>query len=68
MDNTIPKDLRFARLVKRIKSMTKILQRVNLFHVLQENNKDTDIEANKAALLSIGTLSTDREDEWAPIP
>ena len=66
VDNFVPKDLRFARLVKRIKSMSKTLQRVNFFHVLRENNKDADIEASKATLLSTGT--SDREDEWVPIP
>ena len=68
VDNIVPQDLRLARLVTRIKKLVKSLQSVNFFHVLWENNKNTDLEANKAALLSVGTLLSDGDEEWDLIP
>jgi ribonuclease HI/exonuclease III len=68
VDNSAPKDFRLARLATRIKSLTKSFQSINFFHVLRENNKDADAEANKAALLSAGTLLRDRDEDWDPIP
>jgi hypothetical protein len=54
--------------VSRIKSLIKSFQSINFFHVLRENNKDADAEANKAALLSAGSLLRDRDEDWDPIP
>ena len=68
MDNFVPKDLKLARLVTRIKTLVKSLQSVNFFHVLWENNKDADLEANKAALIFVDTLLRDRDEDWDPIP
>lgn len=68
MDNTVPLDLRLARLVTRIKILVKSLQSLNFFHVLRENNKDADVEANKVALLSAGALLRDGNEGWDPIP
>ena len=68
MDNSAPTDFIFARVVTRIKTLVKTLQSVNFFHVLRENNKDVDLEANKAVLLSASTLLRDRDEEWDPIP
>lgn len=41
---------------------------MNLFHVLRINNKDADLEANKAALISVGDMMRDGEETWEPIP
>ena len=41
---------------------------MNFFHVLRDNNKDADLEANKAALLSAGAMIRDGEETWDPIP
>ena len=68
VDNSPPKDLRLARLVSRIKSLIKSFQSINFFHVWRENNKDADTKANKAALLSAGSLLRDRDEDWDPIP
>ena len=63
-----PKDIRFARLIKRITAISKTLQKVTFFHVLRNNNKEVDLEANKAALLPAGSLLNNGHEEWAPIP
>ena len=68
MDGSKPKDVRFTRLMKQIKSIYKTLHKVVFFHVLRENNKDADLEANKATLLSVGTLSRDGGEDWVLIP
>eukprot|EP00253_Pinus_taeda_P011719 PITA_11719 len=51
-----PKDLRLARLIFRIIDLGDSFQNLNFYHVLRANNKETDIEANKAALLMAGAL------------
>ena len=63
-----PKDISFARLIKRITAIFKTLQKVTFFHVLRENNKDADLEANKAALLPAGSLLKNGHEDWTPIP
>jgi len=68
VDNFVPKDLRFSRLVTRIKTMVKTLQSVNFFHVLWENNKVTDLKANNVVLLPAGTLLRDKDEKWDPTP
>ena len=68
VDNSAPTDFRFARLMTRIKTLVKTFQSLNFFHVLRENNKDADSEANKAVLLSVDTLLRDRDEAWDLIP
>ena len=63
-----PKDINFSRLIKRINAISKTLQKVTFFHVLRENNKDADLEANKVALLPAGSLLQNGHEDWAPIP
>jgi ribonuclease HI len=66
--NSAPSDLRFARLISRIKVLAKSFQNLKFFHVLRTNNKDADLEANKAVLLSVGSILRDRDESWDPIP
>lgn len=61
-------DLRLARLISRIKDLGDSFQNLNFFHVLRVNNKDVDLEANKATLLSVGVMIRDGEETWDPIP
>eukprot|EP00253_Pinus_taeda_P010169 PITA_10169 len=65
---SIPRDLRLARLIQRIRGMAKMFQNLKFYHVLRDNNKEADLEANKAAQLSAGTLNRDEEEKWVPIP
>jgi ribonuclease HI len=66
--NFAPSDLCFARMIFRIKVLAKSLQNSNFFHVLRTNNKEADLEANKAVLLSVGSILRDRDESWDPIP
>ena len=68
VNNSASSNLRFARLISRIKVSTKSFQKLSFFHVLRENNKDADLEANKSALLSIVYLLRDRDEAWDPVP
>eukprot|EP00253_Pinus_taeda_P006650 PITA_06650 len=65
---SIPRDLRLARLIQRIRGMEKMFQNLKFYHVLRDNNKEADLEANKSAQLSAGTLNRDGEEKWVPIP
>lgn len=66
--NSILRDLRLERLIQRIRSVVKLFQNLKYFHVLRGNNKEADIEANKAAQLSVGAMKSDGEETWVPIP
>ena len=46
------RNLRFARLVKRIKSLSKTFRRLEFFNILREQNDLADPEANKSMGLS----------------
>ena len=61
-------DLKLARLISRIKGMENDFQKLNYYHVLRTHNKQADIEANKATLLSVGVKMKDEEESWEPIP
>ena len=61
-------DLKLARLISRIKGLENVFQKLNYYHVLRTHNKEADIEANKAALLSVGVKMKDEEESWEPIP
>ena len=63
VENSPLADFIFARVVSRIRILMNSLQSVNLFHVMRENNKDADLEANRAVLLAVGALSRDKNDE-----
>jgi len=41
---------------------------LKFFHVLRMNNKEADIEANKAVHLVASTILRDKETLWDPIP
>lgn len=60
-------DIWLARTISRIKGMIKSLK-LEFFHVLRNNNKEVDVEANKAAQLDAGTFLRDSEVSWDPIP
>ena len=65
---SIPRDLRLARLIQRIRGMAKMFQNLKFYHVLRDNNKEADLEANKVAQLSAGAMKRDGEEAWVPIP
>lgn len=66
--NPSPRDLRLARLIQRIKSMAKLFQNLRYYHVLRDNNKEADLEANKVAQLMDGAMKSNEEETWVPIP
>ena len=68
VENTSPKDLRLTRLMARIKKLASSFQKLSFFHVLWNNNKEADTEANRVSLLLVGTLLWDGEENWDPIP
>ena len=68
VSNSPALDLKLARLIVRIKGLENTFQKLNFYHVLRTNNKEADIEANKAALLSAGIKMKDEEESWEPIP
>ena len=51
-----PTDLRLARLIYRITDVGDSFQNLNFYHVLRANNKEADIEANKASLITARAL------------
>ena len=61
-------DLKLARLIARIKGLENAFQKLNYYHVLRTHNKEADLEANKAALLSTGVKIKDEEESWESIP
>ena len=63
-----PTDLRLARVISRIIILVKSFQTANFLHVLRGNNKDVDLEANRAVPLPTGSLLKDRIEEWDSIP
>eukprot|EP00253_Pinus_taeda_P027306 PITA_27306 len=63
-----PMDLRLARLIFRVTDLRDSFQKLNFYHVLRANNKEADIEANKAALLMVGALLRGGQESWEPIP
>ena len=68
VSNSRASDLKLARLIVRIKALENAFQKLNYYHVLRTHNKEADIEANKAALLSAGVKMKDEEESWEPIP
>ena len=67
VNNTNLADLRLARTISRIKSMIKHMN-LTFFHILRINNKEADVEANRAAQLDAGSILRDNEPLWEPIP
>ena len=51
------RNLRLARLVKRIKSLSKTFQRLEFFHILHGLNDLVDLAANKSMGLSKNEIS-----------
>ena len=68
MEDSSPADLRLARAILRIRNMVKSFRTASFLHVLRENNKDADSEANRAVSLSEGSLLVDETEEWDFIP
>ena len=68
VSNSPASDLKLARLISRIKGMENDFQKLSYYHVLRTHNKQADIEANKATLLSTGVKMKDEEESWEPIP
>ena len=63
-----PMDLRLARLIFRVTDLRDSFQKLNFYHVLRANNKEANIEANKAVLLTAGALLRGGQESWEPIP
>ena len=68
VENSRPKDLWLTRLMTRIKKLASSFQKLSFFHVLRNNNKEVDAEANRVALLLAVTLLWDEKENWDPIP
>jgi len=68
VDNTSPRDFRHARVVARIRKLVDSFLQVNFFHILRQNNKEADAEANKVVFLPVGTQIRDGVEDWDPIP
>ena len=61
-------DISLARIISRIRILMKSFWTTSLLYVLRENNKDFDIEANRAVPLSAGYLLADEIESWDSIP
>ena len=59
VEDSSPVDIRLARVISRIRSLTKSFWTTTFLHVLRENNKATDLEANRAVPLPAGCLLAD---------
>ena len=68
LEDSSPADLRLARVISRIRILVKSFQNANFIHVLRGNNKDADLEANRAVPLPAGSLLKDGIVEWDSIP
>jgi len=68
LENSNPKDLRLSRLMERIRKTDSFFQKIRFFHVLRGNNKEDDMEANRATLLPTSTLVWNDKEIWTPIP
>ena len=68
ISNSPALDLKFTRLIARIKGLENFFQKLNYYHVLRNHNKEADREANKVALLLAGVKLKDEEETWEPIP
>lgn len=66
--NSSLRNLRLARQIYKIRSLGKLFQNLKYFHVLRDNNKEADLEANKASLLSARAMIRDGDQTWDPIP
>ena len=61
-------DVRLARIISRIKTLMKSFRTTTFLHVLRENNKAVDLEANRAVPLPPGCLLADGIESWDSIP
>jgi len=68
VDNMSSRDFRLARVVTRIRKLIGSFLQVNFFHVLRQNNKESDAKANKVVLLPVGTQIRDKVEDWDLIP
>ena len=58
VEDSSPTDIRLARVISRIRILVKSFRTASFLHVLRENNKDADLEANRAVPLPAGFLLT----------
>ena len=68
VDSASPSDLRLSRLIRRIRTLSNSFQCLNFYHVMRDNNKDADAEANKAVSLPLGVIVRDGVESWDPVP
>ena len=50
------KNERIVRLIKRIRSKSKIFRKINFFHILRELNVKADLAANKSIAVGLNEL------------
>ena len=68
VEDSLPADIRLARVISRIRILVKSLQTASFLHVLRENNKEVDLEANRAVPLPASFLLIEGSEEWDSIP
>ena len=54
-------NLRLARLLNRIKSISNTFQRIEFFHILHELNDKADQDANKSMAIGRNELSVNQQ-------
>ena len=55
-EKLLPIHLGLRQLLRKIMKQASLFNNIDFYHVLQENNPHTDLEANKGAYLSPGEL------------
>ena len=68
VEDSSPADIRLARVISRIRTLVKSFRTTTFLHVLRENNKAADLEANRAVPLPAGCLLADGIENWDSIP
>ena len=68
VEDSSPVDIRLARVISRTRNLVKSFRTASFLHVLRENNKAADLEANRAVSLPAGCLLADGIENWDPIP
>ena len=55
------KNERTTRLIKRIRSLSKMFRKINFFHILREINVKVDLAANKSIVVGLNELIINRD-------
>ena len=63
-----PSNLHMNRIYQKILILAGMFQTISFFHVLQHLNKQADLEANYASLLSRSSISVNGNDSTCNIP